>query len=127
MKGEHIMGKIISFRRRELVWEEYGRDWTEKDFDELKEWLSNRTEDPHCATRYAAIKDISFDELCDMFNGKLPEVEWKIHCGSEEHSWTYNESIVDYITEIMREDSWDYGCMDSWGADDSEEDINIYE
>lgn len=127
MKGEHIMGRVISFRRRELVWEEYGRDWTEKDFDELKEWLSNRTEDPHCATRYAAIKDISFDELCDMFSGKLPEVEWKIQCGNEEHSWTYNESVTDYIREIMREDAWDYGCMDSWGADDSDEEVNIYE
>ena len=127
MKGEHIMGKIISFRRRELVWEEYGRDWTEKDFDELKEWLSNRTEDPHCATRYAVMKDISFDELCDMFSGKLPAVEWEIKCGNEEHSWTYNESVTDYIREIMREDAWDYGLMDSWGADDSEEDINIYE
>lgn len=121
------MGKVISLRRRELVWEEYGRDWTEKDFDELKEWLSNRTEDPHCATRYAAIKDVSFDELCDMISGKLPDVEWKIQCGDGENSWTYRESIVDYITELMREDAWDYGCTDSWGADDSEEDINIYE
>ena len=34
MKGEHIMGKVISLRRRELVWEEYHREWTEKDFDE---------------------------------------------------------------------------------------------
>ena len=33
MKGEHVMGKVISLRRRELVWEEYGRDWTEKDFE----------------------------------------------------------------------------------------------
>lgn len=121
------MGKVISFRRRELVWEEYGRDWTEKDFDELKEWLGYRTEDPHCATRYAAIKDISFDELCDMFNGKLPEVTWEIQCGNEEHSWSYNESVVDYITEFMRDDAYDYGCRDSWGADDSEEEINIYE
>lgn len=127
MKGKHIMGKVISFRRRELVWEEYGRDWTEKDFDELKEWLSNRTEDPHCATRYAAIKDISFDELCDMFNGKLPEIEWKMQYGDGENSWTYRESIVDYITELMREESWDNGYIDSWGADDSEEEINIYE
>ena len=121
------MGKVISFKRKELVWEEYGRDWTEKDFEELKEWLGNRTEDPHCATRYAAIKDVSFNELCDMFDGKIPEVDWKIQCGSEEHSWSYTESIVEYITEIMREDSWDYGCVDSWGADDSEEEIHIYE
>lgn len=127
MKGEHIMGKVISFRRRELVWEEYGRGWTEKDFNELKEWLSNRTEDSHCMTRYAAIKDVSFDELCDMFNGKLPEVKWEIQCGNDEHSWSYHESITDYITELMREEAWDYGTMDSWGVDDSEEEINIYE
>ena len=121
------MGKVISFRRKELVWEEYSRDWTEEDFEELKEWLSNRTEDPHCATRYAGIKDVSFDELCDMINGKLPAVEWKMHYDSGEHSWSYSENIVDFVTEIMREDAWDYGTMDSWGADDSEEDINIYE
>ena len=127
MKGEYTMGKVISFRRRELVWEEYGRDCTEEDFNELKEWLGSRTEDPHCATRYAAIKDISFDELCDMFNGKLPEVTWEIQCGNEEHSWSYNESVVDYVTELMRDDAYDYGCRDSWGADDSEEEINIYE
>ena len=41
------MGKVISFRRKELVWEEYGRDWNEKDFEDLKEWLGNRTEDPY--------------------------------------------------------------------------------
>jgi hypothetical protein len=127
MKGEHIMGKVISFRRRELVWEEYDRDWTEQDFNELKEWLGNHTEDPHCMTRYAAIKDISFDKLCDMFNGKLPEIGWKIQCGEGENSWFYHESIVDYITEIIREEAWDYGCRDSWGADDSEEEINICE
>ena len=121
------MGKVISLRRRELVWEEYHREWTAKDFDELKEWISTRTEDPHYATRYAAIKDVSFDELCDMISGKLPDVEWKIQCGDGENSWVYRESIVDYITELMREDAWDYGCTDSWGADDSEEDVNIYE
>ena len=122
-----IMEKRISFRRRELVWEEYGRDWTEKDFEELKEWLGNRTEDPNCAARYAAMKDISFDELCDMFSGKLPAVEWEIHCGSEAHSWTYNESVVDYITDIMRDEAWDFGVRDSWGADDSDEEVYIYD
>lgn len=121
------MGKVISLRRRELVWDEYCREWNEKDFNDLKEWLSNRTEDPHCVTRYAAIKDVSFDELCDMFNGKLPAVEWKIEYNSGEHSWSYSENIVDYVTELMREDAWDYGCVDSWGADDSEEEVNIYE
>ena len=62
-----------------------------------------------------------------MISGKLPDVEWEIQCGDGENSWVYRESIVDYITELMREDAWDYGTMDSWGADDSEEDINIYE
>ena len=121
------MGKVISFRRKELVWEEYGRDWTEKDFDELKEWLSNRTEDPHCATRYAAIKDVSFNELCDMFSGKIPEVAWEIKCQVGENSWIYKEGLVDYIQEIMREEAWDRGTRECWSADDSEEDVNIYE
>lgn len=121
------MGKIISFRRRELVWEEYRREWTAKDFDELKNWLGNRTEDPHSVIRYAAMKDISFDELCDMFDGKLPAVGWTLQCGNENHSWSYDESLVDYITDVMREEAWDCGVIECWGADDSEEEINIYE
>lgn len=121
------MGKIISFRRKELIWEEYGQDWTEKDFDELKEWLSGRTEDPHYATRYAAIKDVSFDELCDMFNDKIPAVEWEIQYGAEHESWNYHENIVEYVTELMREDAWNAGTRECWGADDSEEEISIYE
>ena len=63
------MGKVISFRRKELVWEEYGRDWTEEDFEELKGWLSKSDEGSDNAIRYSVIKDVSFNELCDMFSG----------------------------------------------------------
>jgi hypothetical protein len=121
------MAKVISLRRKELVWEEYGRDWTEKDYEEFKEWLGNRTEDPHYATRYNAMKDVSFDDVCDILAGKRPDISYSLECGTEDNRWSYTESVGDYIIEMMREDAWDYGCMDSWGADDSEEDISIYE
>ena len=121
------MERRISLRRRELVWEEYVREWGEADFEELKEWLSTRIEDPHYAARYFAMKDVSFDELCDMFDGKREDIKYELHCGDENHSWTYNECLTDYIRELMREEAWDYGCYDSWGADDSDEELEIYE
>ena len=127
MKGEHIMGKVISFRRKELVWEEYGRDWTEEDFEELKGWLSKSDEGSDNAIRYSVIKDVSFNELCDIFSGKIPEVAWEIKCQVGENSWIYKEGLVDYIQEIMREEAWDRGTRECWSADDSEEDVNIYE
>ena len=119
--------KEIRLSRRELVWEEYVRTWNENDFEEVKKWLSNRTEDPHCMTRYNAMKDISFDELCDMLDGKIEDVTYTLECGSEEHSWSYNESVTDYVRELMRDEAWDYGLFDSWGADDSEEDFEVLE
>lgn len=121
------MGKVISFRRKELVWEEYSRDWTEEDFDELKDWLSKSDEGSDNAIRYSAIKDVSFSELCDMFSGKLPEVAWEIKCKARDHSWIYKEGLTDYVRDIMREEAWDYGATECWSADDSEEDVNIYE
>ena len=121
------MSKVISFRRRELIWDEYGTDWTEKDFEELKEWLNQRKENPRWSDYYEHIKDISFDELCDMMDRKIPDVEWTIQCGDGEYAWTYTESVVSYITEVMRDDACGRDVIDSWFADDSEEDINIYE
>ena len=121
-----MMERRICLRRRELVWEEFVRDWGEAEFEELKGWLSHRTEDPHCTARYYAIKDISFDELCDMFNGKKEDISYELHCGDENHSWLYNESVTDYIREIMRDEAWDFGVYDSWGADDSDEAVEIY-
>lgn len=121
------MARIISFRRQELVWEEFGRDWTEKDYEEFKEWLGNRTEDPHYATRYNAMKELSFDDICDILAGKRQDISYSLECGTEDYKWSYMESVADYITEIMREECWDCGCIDSWSADDSEEEINVYE
>lgn len=116
--------KTITFSRRELVWDEYRLEWTENDFEDLKAFLQNHLECSDSAkVRYDAIKNISFNELIQIIQRKKENIYWKIKVDVNDNSWEYQENLIDYITEIMREDSWSYGCTDSWSADDSEEEL----
>lgn len=123
------MAKRIEFTRRELIWEEYHRSWGERDYRELLAWLAQST-DPVNQTRLSVLEELSFDDIYDFMSGRrkgqIPcwEIEWTSY-GGEKH--TYTEDVYDYITEIMREEAFDYGPCDSYGADDSEEFVEYYD
>jgi len=137
--------KTIKLERRELVWEYYDAEWSQEDWDKLKEYYKERSEEQvespsrwheNLITIYNAIKDISWDEAWEDFR-KWNKGDANTICWEEDHSWTdvngeYHEHIFkqylgEFIEEQMREDCWDGGPLDCDGADDSDEDWYVKE
>lgn len=112
--------KRIELIRQELVWETYTSFITEEGFNKMKEFAAN---DKYEVSFYRAIKDMSFDTLCDIVNGDADdiEVEFVNHLG---HG--YKTSIREHILDCLREDAWDCGPVDSDYTGDYEENLNIF-
>lgn len=117
------MTKRINFQRVEYVREYYGVEWTEYDYKEFLDWLS-RKDDKGSVVRYEVLKDLSFDDICAIFNDEKDDIPYELPCGSGEHAWTYTEYVGDFIRDMLREDCWNSGCYDS-ECDDSEERVEI--
>ena len=114
----------ITFRRRELVWDVYETTYTKADWETLMEWVASHQENEENKARYAALKDVDFDQVCAILNGDAEDIEWSIHVAR--YNYTYTESLTDFIKDMMREDAWNCGAIDSYGADDSEEELDVY-
>lgn len=120
------MEKRLTFRRIEYVKEYYEVTWTEKDYQDLINFLSTRT-DTQNVTRYEILKDLSFDDICKIFNNEADDIKYELICqNGADHQWSYTEYIGDYIRDMLREDCWNMGCYDS-ECDDSEEDCEVIE
>ena len=114
----------ITFRRRELVWDVYEVCYTKTDWETLIEWVASHQDNEENKARYAALKDVDFDRVCAILNGDEQDIEWEIHVAR--YNYTYHESLTDFIKDMMREDAWNCGAIDSYSADDSEEEFDVY-
>ena len=117
--------KSITLRRRELVWYVYEVTYTEADWETLLSWLSTQN-DEYNQTRYQALKNVSFKQVCAILNGDEEDIYWDISTTNVSgHSFIYDESLTEFLKENMREDAWDRGAIYSDSADDSDEEFFV--
>ena len=114
----------ITFRREELVWEVYETTYTKADWESLKDWVASHQQDnEENQARYAALKDVDFDQVCAILNGDAENIKWSIHVAR--YDYTYTESLIDFLQDMMREDALNCGPIDNYGADDSAEEFVV--
>lgn len=116
------MSKTIKLQRRELVWDVYETEYDAAEWLEILDYLK-RSESEDNAIRYNAFKDLTFDEVCDIFSGEKEDVTYELTSTST--NWTWTESLTEYVSDCMRQDAWDYGAVDSYFADESDEEIHV--
>lgn len=116
------MAKTISFERVEYVREYYRIEWTEEDYKEFLNWLSRRN-DSVGVTRYEVFKDLSFDDIVAIFNDEKDDICYELIYGTE-HQYSCTEYVGDFVRDTLREDCWNYGCIDS-ECEDSDERVEI--
>ena len=136
------MSKSIRMTRNELVWETRINNFTEDDWNKIKEWLStfvNREEANqidtwigHQVIIYNRIKDLTFEDVLADFeefeknyeSDKCIKVEL-VNKRYNGETWTYNQFLHDLIIEWVREDNYDSDIVDTQYADDNEEYVEI--
>lgn len=114
----------ITFTRRELVWEEYEVNYSKSDWESLIKWVESNQHNEENQARYAALKDVDFDQVCSILNGHAEDIKWDV-CVAK-YDYTYTESLTEFIIDMMREDACNCGPIDSYGADDSEEEVVVH-
>ena len=121
------MNKTIKFSRRELVWEYYEAEYSEKDWKEEIDFLKLHATKYSGAfqalneARYKALKDVSFKTVCEILNRERRDIEWEVSHGDIQ----YTESLTEYMTEVLRNLSYDCGAVDCEYADDYDESLTI--
>lgn len=128
-KQEEIIMALnhLKLRRRELVWDIYECNYYDTDWATMKEFIQRQAEinkTDEAIARWNGIKDVSFEDLMAMCNGEMEPVRWEFKpAWSKEY--TYHEDIVDLVKEWMRDDAWECGAIDSYSADDSDEEFDV--
>lgn len=119
------MAKTLVFRRTEYVRDYYEFNCTEKDYNNFVDYLSKQT-DEHNITRYNILKDLSFEDICMIFNNEKDDIQYELNYQDEPRKWSHIEFISEYIRDMFREYCWSNGCYDS-DCDDSYEEYEVIE
>ena len=112
-------------RRVEYVQDFYDVTWTEEDYIELLKYLRNH-QNVQNITRYEVLKDISFQDVCDILLDRKEDIRWELIYGQQENQWSCVEYLSEYIRDMVREDCFNMGCNDS-ECYDSEESLEVLE
>lgn len=128
------MSRTIQLTRQELVWETRANVWTKEDYDRYLNWLKDiANEDTneednywhrHKQAEYEFLSQFSWDEVCDILDGKRDDVMLKYP--EDKDGWSYISSVYDLIIEQMREDNYDSDVIDTEYADDYDEQIDVF-
>ena len=120
------MEKTLIFRRTEFVRDYYEVEWTENDYKDFLNYMSERTDD-HSVIRYGILKNLSFDDICKILNNEQDDIRYELPYQTQtDHPFTSGEYIGDYLREMLREECWSNGVDDS-ECDDSNEELEIFE
>jgi hypothetical protein len=116
----------LKLRRAELVWDIYECSYYDTDWATMKEFIQRQAENGNedAKIRWEAIKDISFEDLMAMCSGDMEPVQWKLR-SNWNSEYVYSEDVVELVKEWMRDDAWECGAIDSYSADDSEENFDV--
>ena len=133
------MGKTITLKRHELVWETRANTWDEEEFNRHLEWLKgfkDRIESGECPSdsdwyknhiaEYEVLSQYTWDEIVKIMKDNDYDNEPIIQYYSNGEPW-YKEHSSDVIIEAMREDNYDSDVCDTNYADDYEEEFEYGE
>lgn len=114
------MARYINLRYSELVWEDREIAWAEEDYKEYLDKIKNSKwrEDQDI---YAVLKDVTWDQVCSIFNDEADDIEFKIH-SKDYNSDEFIEqktSVYKWLDEVMREEVYDGDVVNTSYADDS--------
>ena len=126
------MGKEITLRRAELVWQSREVVWTEKDWQNLKNWLKGNIEKDsdggywknNYSKMYDLIKDMSWEDAYQQFVNWYNDDIANCLYVEEKTSWgdgTYKHYVGEFIQDQIREDVYDADVDSEDYADDYEE------
>ena len=114
------MARRINLRYSELVWEDREIDWTEEDYKRYLDSIedSKWREDQDA---YAVLKDVTWDQVCAIFNDEADDIEFKVHskCYNSDEFLEHNSSVYEWLDEVMRNEVYDSDVIDTCYADDS--------
>lgn len=130
------MGKTITLKRDELVWQTRENTWTEKDYLNLLEWLKgfmdkepNYVGDRNHQSEYRVLSQFTWEQIVKMFEYGADEDEIRIpyYYESDTTEPAYTSAIVDVIRDYIRQDNYDSDIVDEEYADDYYEDFRVGE
>jgi len=128
------MSRTIQLRRRELVWETRSITWTEEDYqkmlESLKGYKAQASETSsnwykRCSQEYDLLSQYTWDQVCDIIQGKVEDPEIKIKYSDEDSGYT--EFLSSIVNDWMREDCYDAPVEDTDYADDFYEETYVDE
>ena len=126
------MKKTVKFIWRELVWDEYRCEYTEKEWLELQEWFKKDVErqrgsaaETYATARYNFIKQFTFNDICDILLGEKDDPSFTYTVNTNGRDWSYDEPLTDMLRECLRDDAFNRGVADSWNADDYSEEMYV--
>ena len=128
------MSKTIQLKRRDLVWETRCIAWTEEDYQkmlqslkEIKEQVTETSSNWHkcCAQEYDLLSQYTWDQVCDIMQGKTEDPMITIKYRDEDYGYT--ESLSSIVNDWMREDSYEAPVTDMDYADDFYEEVFVDE
>ena len=124
--------KVVKFIWRELVWDEYRCEYTEKEWLELQEWSKNNVErqrgsaaESYATARYNFIKQFTFEDVCDILLGEKDDPVFTYTVNTDGRDWSYDEYLTDMFKECLRDDAFNRGVADSWNANDYDEEVYV--
>ena len=124
--------KTVKFVWRELVWEEYRCEYTEKEWIDIQNYFKENAErqagtaaERYAVARYGFVSKFTFDDVCDILNGVQDDPVLTYTVENNGRTWSYDETLTEIIRECMRDDAFDMGPCDSWNADDYDEELYV--
>lgn len=126
------MSRTIQLRRRELIWETRCITWTEEDYKKMLESLKGFKEQAtetssnwhkRCAQEYDLLSQYTWDQVCDIIQGKVEDPEIRIKYRDDDCGYT--EFLSSIVNDWMREDCYDAPVTDTDYADDFYEETYV--
>ena len=111
------MAKTIFMDIDECVWVNYHAEYTEENYNQLKEYYKQYNQ-----SAYDALASVSFDDIVDILNGDKEDIMFNYVS-----KWgdVYRESLIDIVKEDMRNCAYDNGIKDYGDVMDSVDNIDI--
>lgn len=124
------MGKTLVFERKDYVTEHYLIKWTEEDYKKFLKQISKEAKEyEHERIVYDILKDLSFEDICDICAGRKEDIHYQINYPSiRKEDSEYNGTISFYIKKYLCEQAWDrgpYSC--NCNCEDSDEYMTVNE
>lgn len=111
------MAKTIFMNIDECVWVNYHAEYTEKNYNRLKEHYKEYNQ-----SIYNVLASTSFDDVVDILNGDKEDIMFDYVS-----KWgdVYRESLIDIVKEDMRDEAYNNGITEYGDVVDVVNNIDI--